>query len=128
MHARTATAGRSENDVRPLTAEVVVDVANRVVELHGFDALTMRRLSDELGVAVTSIYWHVGNRHTALQVLPDGALRLRDDHVLADMLEGLGAAIERKRAPFSPEPGAYAAAPAHAHPHHPAGHSHDRGR
>jgi urease accessory protein len=72
--------------------------------------------------------WHVGNRHTALQVLPDGALRLRDDHVLADMLDGLGATIERKRAPFSPEPGAYAAAPAHGHAHHPPDHSHDRER
>jgi len=73
--------------------------------------------------------WHVGNRHTPLQVLDDGALRIRDDHVLADMLEGLGAILERKRAPFSPEPGAYAAA-AHEHEHdrpddhHSHGHSH----
>lgn len=71
--------------------------------------------------------WHVGNRHTPLQVLADGALRIRDDHVLADMLAGLGALLERKRAPFSPEPGAYAAAHEHHRPddhHHSHGHSH----
>ena len=38
-----------------------------LIELHGIDALTMRRLSDELGVAVTSIYWHVGNAPAALR-------------------------------------------------------------
>jgi urease accessory protein len=68
--------------------------------------------------------WHVGNRHTPLQVLPDGTLRLRDDHVLADMLARLGAILERKRAPFSPEPGAYAS----EHAHSPAEHSRERGR
>ena len=52
--------------------------------------------------------WHIGNRHAPVQVLPDGALRIRDDHVLVAMLEGLGASVVRRRAPFSPEPGAYA--------------------
>jgi urease accessory protein len=66
--------------------------------------------------------WHIGNRHTALQVLADGTLRLRDDHVLAEMLEGLGAVMERKLAPFSPEPGAYASAHTHGHDHD---HSHE---
>jgi urease accessory protein len=77
--------------------------------------------------------WHVGNRHTPLQVLADGALRIRDDHVLADMLDGLGAVLERKRAPFSPEPGAYAAGNEphrqddhhQAHDHSHGGHGHD---
>ena len=52
--------------------------------------------------------WHIGNRHAPVQVLPDGALRIRDDHVLVAMLEGLGASVVCRRAPFSPEPGAYA--------------------
>lgn len=43
----------------------------RLVEEHGPDALTMRRLSDELGVAVTAIYWHVGNRDALLDALVD---------------------------------------------------------
>ena len=55
------------------------------------------------------IAWHLGNRHTPIQVLADGTLRLLDDHVLADMLQRLGAMPVRRMAPFEPEPGAYAA-------------------
>ncbi len=54
------------------------------------------------------VAWHVGNRHLAVQILPDGALRLLDDYVIAEMAEKLGAAVERKLGPFDPEPGAYA--------------------
>ena len=54
------------------------------------------------------VAWHIGNRHAPLQVLADGGLRIQDDHVLAGMAEGLGAATRRRQAPFSPEPGAYA--------------------
>ena len=62
--------------------------------------------------------WHIGNRHTPMQVLADGALRIRDDHVIVTMLEGLGGSVTRHRAPFSPEPGAYARAePGHGHDH-----------
>ena len=62
--------------------------------------------------------WHIGNRHTPVQVLPDGVLRIRDDHVLVAMAEGLGAKVVRRMAPFSPEPGAYAGGGhAHAHDH-----------
>jgi urease accessory protein len=60
------------------------------------------------------VAWHVGNRHLAVQVLPDGALRLREDHVIADMAEKLGARVRHHAAPFDPEPGAYAG-PAHGH-------------
>jgi urease accessory protein len=59
--------------------------------------------------------WHLGNRH--LPVAIDGArLLIRDDHVVAGMLEGLGARLRRIEAPFSPERGAYHA-PAHHHDH-----------
>jgi AcrR family transcriptional regulator len=40
----------------------VVDAALAIVEAHGGDALTMRRLAADLGVTTTTIYWHVGNR------------------------------------------------------------------
>jgi urease accessory protein len=52
------------------------------------------------------IAWHVGNRHTDVQVVGD-RLRIRDDHVLEDMLRGLGATLTRLEAPFDPEAGAY---------------------
>lgn len=40
----------------------VVDAALSLVEAGGGEALTMRKLAAELGVAPTTIYWHVGNR------------------------------------------------------------------
>lgn len=60
--------------------------------------------------ATARLAWHLGNRHAPVQVLADGTLRLRDDPVLAAMLEGLGAKLRRCPAPFDPEPGAYAGA------------------
>ena len=50
--------------------------------------------------------WHIGNRHTDVQVLGD-KLRIRRDHVLEDMLRGLGARLTSVEAPFDPEHGAY---------------------
>ena len=62
--------------------------------------------------------WHIGNRHTPVQVLADGTLRIRDDHVLVAMLEGLGAFVTRRLASFTPEPGAYAGTgDGHGHRH-----------
>lgn len=62
---------------------------------------------DIQGPDLTRIAWHLGNRHTATQILAD-RLRIRDDHVLALMLRGLGAVVTPVSAPFEPESGAYA--------------------
>ena len=62
------------------------------------------------------VAWCIGNRHAPLQVLDGGALRIRDDRVLVDLAARLGARVARRKAPFAPEPGAYAAAGArHGH-------------
>src|SRR5438034_8745437 len=61
------------------------------------------------------IAWHIGNRHLPLQAV-EGKLRIRADHVIASMVEGLGGHITRLDAPFDPEIGAYAGA-AQAHEH-----------
>ncbi len=45
-----------------LERDDVIDSALSLVESGGVEALTMRRLAAELGVATTTIYWHVGNR------------------------------------------------------------------
>jgi urease accessory protein len=50
--------------------------------------------------------WHIGNRHTPCQI-GENRLVIQNDHVLADMLRGLGAVIAPLRAPFTPEGGAY---------------------
>ncbi|MFI5991478.1 TetR/AcrR family transcriptional regulator [Streptomyces sp. NPDC051362] len=52
-----------------LTREEVLETAAGLVKRHGPDALTMRGLAAELGTAVTSIYWHVGNRDSLLDAL-----------------------------------------------------------
>ena len=63
------------------------------------------------------IAWHIGNRHTPLQVLDGGRLRIHDDHVMVRMVEGLGAKVTRRVAPFEPEGGAYASGHGHVHDH-----------
>jgi urease accessory protein len=50
--------------------------------------------------------WHLGNRHTEVQIVGD-RLRMRRDHVLEEMLTGLGASLIPIEAPFEPERGAY---------------------
>jgi len=59
------------------------------------------------------IAWHLGNRHLPLQVAGE-RLRIRADHVIAEMVTGLGGRITPVEAAFDPETGAYAGA---AHPH-----------
>ena len=71
------------------------------------------------------VAWHLGNRHLPTQVL-GGKLRIRRDHVIADMARGLGAEVKEIEAPFDPEGGAYAQHVAmHGHDHHD--HDHDHG-
>ena len=58
------------------------------------------------------IAWHLGNRHLPVQVIGD-RLRIREDHVIAEMVAGLGGRIAHREAPFDPEFGAYAGPPQH---------------
>jgi urease accessory protein len=50
--------------------------------------------------------YHLGNRHVPVQ-LGDGWLAFEHDHVLDDMVRGLGLELESRRAPFEPEAGAF---------------------
>ncbi|MBA4859825.1 TetR/AcrR family transcriptional regulator [Streptomyces sp. PSKA54] len=52
-----------------LSRDEILDTAANLVKQHGPGALTMRKLAAELGTAVTSIYWHVGNRESLLDAL-----------------------------------------------------------
>jgi urease accessory protein len=67
--------------------------------------------------AMTRIAWHLGNRHLPVQILPDGLL-IRADHVIVDMVRGLGAAVEPRRCAFDPEAGAYDGDTGGGHHHH----------
>jgi urease accessory protein len=61
--------------------------------------------------------YHLGNRHVPLQV-GDGWLRLEQDHVLKEMLIGLGMTTTDQLAPFEPEAGAYGGGHRHNHDAH----------
>ncbi|MGI8809416.1 MAG: TetR/AcrR family transcriptional regulator [Acidimicrobiales bacterium] len=50
----------------PLSAEEILRAALRLVDAEGLDALTMRRLGSELGVATMSLYGHVPNKDEVL--------------------------------------------------------------
>ena len=52
-----------------VTRERVLDVAMAIVESEGVERLSMRALAAKLGVAVTAIYWHVGNKEELLAAL-----------------------------------------------------------
>ncbi|MEM8937502.1 MAG: urease accessory protein UreE [Pseudomonadota bacterium] len=62
---------------------------------------------------LVKLAWQLGNRHLPVQIL-DQAIIIRRDHVIKDMLIGLGASVEDIDAPFHPEVGAYH----HSHGHH----------
>jgi urease accessory protein len=97
----------------------VVAAPEQLLEIRCTDALHLARVA-----------WHLGNRHLPTQLLP-GALRIRRDHVIADMARQLGAVVTEISAAFDPEGGAYAAPGSHHHhdaqnghhDHH--GHDHD---
>lgn len=69
-------------------------------------------------VHLAELAWHIGNRHLAAQIEAGRLLILRD-HVIEDMLKGLGAAVRHVVEPFQPVRGAYSG---HGHDHH--GHDH----
>jgi urease accessory protein len=100
----------------------VVAAPEPLVEIRGADPHHLIRVA-----------WHLGNRHLPTQIMPKG-LRIRRDHVIEAMVQGLGARVIEIEAPFDPEGGAYASAAHdhthddhaqhhHAHDHH-AGHDH----
>jgi urease accessory protein len=69
------------------------------------------------------IAWHLGNRHLPVQLLND-RIRIRADHVIGEMVEGLGGHVDLIQAPFDPEAGAYAGG-GHHHHHHNDNDDHD---
>jgi urease accessory protein len=126
--------------------EFLLDLENAVA-LRGGDALVLEdgRLIEVIAAPeplveirgvdphhLVRVAWHLGNRHLPTQITGKG-LRIRRDHVIETMVQGLGVRIIEIEAPFDPEGGAYADAGhapehGHAHDHHGAhdhaGHDH----
>lgn len=51
-----------------LTLDAIVSRACAILDLEGVDALTLRRLANDLGVGVTSMYWHVDDKGELLDL------------------------------------------------------------
>lgn len=62
------------------------------------------------------VCYHLGNRHVPLQI-GHGFARYHHDHVLDDMVRGLGVEPLAEQAPFEPEAGAYGGGHGHGHHH-----------
>lgn len=85
----------------------------RLVEIRADDVLRLQK-----------IIWHLGNRHVPAEIT-EGAVYILEDHVLVEMVRGLGARVARVERPFRPEGGAYdhdaahrdTGSSAHAHGH-----------
>jgi urease accessory protein len=82
---------------------VVAGQAEALIEISAPTPLELVRLA-----------WHIGNRHTDAQFM-DQSFRIRRDHVLEAMVQGLGGKVAAVEAPFEPEP---AAPHAVGHHHH----------
>ena len=87
----------------------IVGRAEALTEIAAADSRDLARLA-----------WHIGNRHIDVQIVGE-RLRIRRDHVIEDMLRGLGARLEPLDALFDPERGAYE----HHHGHHHHDHDHE---
>lgn len=85
----------------------------RVVEVIAAPELLMQAASED-PLQLARAAYHLGNRHVAVHLLP-GRLRFAADHVLGEMLRGLGLPVTQIEAPFEPESGAYGAHGGHGH-------------
>lgn len=107
--------------------EIMLDLA-AAAELRDGDALALEDgrsiavraaaepLTEVRGENLARLAWHIGNRHTPCQIASDRLL-IQRDHVLEDMLRGLGATVAPIEAPFTPEGGAYGHGRTHSHAH-----------
>ena len=76
--------------------------------------------------ALKRLIWHIGNRHIPAEIGAE-AVWIAQDHVLAEMVRGLGGSAEPVERPFRPEGGAYEGGHGHAHSHdHDHHHGHHR--
>lgn len=83
-----------------------------LLEIHAHDAVRLARIA-----------WHIGNRHTPAEITRN-AIYIQPDHVLEEMVVGLGAHVHHVSRPFEPEGGAYGGKGPLEHGHHPHGAAH----
>ncbi len=109
--------------------KLIAEDGSTVVEILAAPEKLIEAVADSPLLFARATY-HLGNRHVPVQILPTeggGKLRFQTDHVLAEMVKGLGCAVSETEAPFQPESGAYGAnAGSHGgHHHHHGEHDHE---
>lgn len=123
--------------------EILLDLDKATV-LNDGDALKLEdgslvlvRAAPEKLVRITAhnpkrlmkVAWHIGNRHTPAEI-GEEEIFIQADHVLEEMVRGLGAEVSAVERPFQPERGAYDQG-GHGHQHGPdhahQGHDHAHG-
>jgi urease accessory protein len=97
----------------------------RLVEIIGASE-PLSEIRAETPEHLLRLAWHLGNRHLPVQVAGN-RLRIRQDHVIVAMVEGLGGKTRAIEAAFDPEGGAYlqSSHDHHGHEHHNQEHKHD---
>jgi AcrR family transcriptional regulator len=65
------TPAKSRPARTPLHRDQIVDVALRIVTAEGIDAVSMRRIAQELGTGQSSLYAHVANKDELLELMID---------------------------------------------------------
>ena len=86
---------------------------NSIVRVHASDE-PVAVITAQDRETLVRIAWHLGNRHLPTQV--DGErLIIRDDHVIVDMVRGLGGQVQQTSTAFQPEGGAYSGGHGHDH-------------
>lgn len=106
--------------------EILKTECGQYIEVKGLAEPVMTASTDDW-LAFSKTCYHLGNRHTVLQV-GERWLRFRPDHVLAELAELYGLKVDESPAIFEPENGAYGKSGGHSHAHsHGHSHSHSHG-
>src|SRR3954468_23422938 len=95
-------------DRRPAhTREQIAEVAMRIADSEGTDAVTMRRVAGELGAGTMTLYHYVANKQELLALMDDaimGELLVPDDELAADWRGAMAQVARRSYAVFKRHP------------------------
>lgn len=99
--------------------DLIASDDGHIIEIKAATETVSSVRSDD-ALLLARVCYHLGNRHVLLQI-ESSLVRYRHDHVLDDMVRGLGVNVTVEQASFEPEAGAYGDyghAEGHAHHHH----------
>jgi TetR/AcrR family tetracycline transcriptional repressor len=75
------TSGKSSGVGMALEKAAIVDAGLALLKAEGFDALSLRKIADALGVQTPALYWHVKNRAELYGLMAEHMLHEAIDHV-----------------------------------------------